>query len=66
MKINFENSLILLKLNNKYNSNNITDLTQEELKKSYHIMALNLHPDKNLNDSINTHINKHLMTINQM
>jgi hypothetical protein len=34
-------------LDNKYNIKNITELTNMELKRSYHIMALNYHPDKN-------------------
>lgn len=47
MKINFNNSLIILELDKKYNVNNITKLSYNELKKQYHILALNYHPDKN-------------------
>ena len=49
MKIN--SSLKKLNLNNKYNILNITELTNLELRKSYHIMALNYHPDKNKDDN---------------
>ena len=47
MKMNLTIALHKLNLHHKYNSNNITDLTNNELKKTYHIMALNYHPDKN-------------------
>ena len=47
MKMNIQIALYKLNLNNKYNIKNITELTNVELKKSYHIMALNYHPDKN-------------------
>jgi curved DNA-binding protein CbpA len=47
MKMNVNSSLKRLNLDSKYNSNNITELTNTELKKAYHIMALNYHPDKN-------------------
>lgn len=47
MKMNLQIALIKLNLDNKYNIKNITQLTNIELKKSYHIMALNYHPDKN-------------------
>ena len=40
-------ALSKLNLDNKYNIKNITQLTNVELKRSYHIMALNYHPDKN-------------------
>lgn len=45
MEINI--ALELLDLNNKYNENNLNQLTLHELKKNYHIKALNTHPDKN-------------------
>tara|TARA_B110001450_G_scaffold69519_2_gene65729 strand:- start:498 stop:1505 length:1008 start_codon:yes stop_codon:yes gene_type:complete len=45
--MNISNALIILKLNNKYNIHNILELTNNELKKSYHINALIYHPDKN-------------------
>lgn len=45
--MNISNALIILKLNNKYNIHNILDLTNNELKKAYHINALIYHPDKN-------------------
>lgn len=45
MEINI--ALELLDLNNKYNENNLNKLTLHELKKNYHIKALNTHPDKN-------------------
>ena len=47
MKMNVLIALNKLKLNNKYNMQNITELTNVELRRSYHIMALNYHPDKN-------------------
>jgi len=47
MKMNLQFALIKLNLDNKYNIKNITELTNVELKRSYHIMALNYHPDKN-------------------
>jgi hypothetical protein len=45
--MNLQIALSKLKLDNKYNIKNITELTNVELKRSYHIMALNYHPDKN-------------------
>lgn len=45
--MNVQIALSKLKLDNKYNIKNITELTSVELKRSYHIMALNYHPDKN-------------------
>ena len=45
--MNVESALFILNLNNKYNINNILELNQNELKKAYHIMALEYHPDKN-------------------
>ena len=47
MKIN--EYLNILNLNEKYNYLNIQFLTQHELKKAYHIAALNNHPDKSNN-----------------
>jgi len=51
MKMNIQKALNKLNLNNKYNILNITELTNLELRKSYHIMALNYHPDKNKDDN---------------
>ena len=45
--MNIQIALSKLNLDNKYNIKNITELTNVELKRSYHIMALNYHPDKN-------------------
>lgn len=45
--MNISSALIILKLNNKYNIHNILELTDNELKKTYHINALIYHPDKN-------------------
>ena len=45
--MNLQLALLKLNLDNKYNIKNITELTNVELKRSYHIMALNYHPDKN-------------------
>ena len=47
MNVDLDKSLAILELNNNYNINNIQNLTQEELKKKYHTMALTYHPDKN-------------------
>ena len=47
MIMNIQIALNKLNLNNKYNILNIGELTNVELKRSYHIMALNYHPDKN-------------------
>ena len=49
--MNIQKALNKLNLNNKYNILNITELTNLELRKSYHIMALNYHPDKNKDDN---------------
>ena len=46
--MNLNKSLITLNLHNKYNYKNIDDLTLIELRKAYHIQALNNHPDKNI------------------
>ena len=51
MKMNIQIALNKLKLDDKYNINNITQLTIIELRRSYHIMALNYHPDKNKNNN---------------
>jgi hypothetical protein len=40
-------ALKILDLHKKYNTYNLKDISLEELKKSYHIKALNIHPDKN-------------------
>lgn len=45
--MNINSALKILKLDNKYNNFNIKDLTQIELKRNYHVLALNNHPDKN-------------------
>tara|TARA_B100000902_G_scaffold292440_1_gene278838 strand:+ start:11771 stop:12688 length:918 start_codon:yes stop_codon:yes gene_type:complete len=45
--MNINSALKILKLENKYNYLNIKDLTQIELKRNYHVLALNNHPDKN-------------------
>ncbi len=47
MKLNVQIALSKLNLDTKYNIKNLTELTNVELKRSYHIMALNYHPDKN-------------------
>lgn len=47
MKMNLQIALNILNLNSKYNIKNIKELTNIELRKNYHIMALNYHPDKN-------------------
>ena len=49
--MNIQIALNKLKLNNKYNMQNITELTNVELRRSYHIMALNYHPDKNKDEN---------------
>jgi hypothetical protein len=53
--MNITSALIILKLNNKYSIHNILELTNNELKKAYHINALIFHPDKNQSfDSTNS------------
>ena len=47
--MNINKAINILELSSKYNSKNITELTQQELKHTYHILALNYHPDKNKN-----------------
>jgi hypothetical protein len=42
-----------LKLDHKYSIDNINELTHIELKRTYHIMALNYHPDKNPDSDTN-------------
>lgn len=49
--MNITEALQNLKLQEEYNIHNIHDLSIQELKKTYHIMALNLHPDKNINNT---------------
>ena len=48
--MNITQALYNLKLQEEYNVQNIYDLSIQELKKAYHIMALNFHPDKNINN----------------
>ncbi len=45
--MNINKSLDILNLNDKYNLYNINYLTVHEIKKAYHVLALNYHPDKN-------------------
>ena len=47
--MNIHNALIILNLDKKYTINNINTLCNVELKKVYHVLALNYHPDKNSN-----------------
>mgnify|MGYP003647771348 CR=1 FL=1 len=53
MEINLNTSLEIMDLNIKYNIHNIEQLTMQELKKTYHILALNYHPDKNSESNSN-------------
>lgn len=53
--MNTANALNILELSNKYSINNLNDLKINELKKQYHILALNYHPDKNNNEYSNEH-----------
>ena len=57
-----------LELNNKYNIYNIHNLKISELKKQYHILALNYHPDKNIsinsNDNSNDNSKEQFQNIN--
>ena len=53
MEINLNTSLDIMELNTKYNIHNIEQLTTQELKKTYHILALNYHPDKNSDSNSN-------------
>jgi hypothetical protein len=53
MKMTIKLALNKLKLDHKYNIGNINELTHIELKRTYHIMALNYHPDKNPNSNTN-------------
>ena len=45
--MNLSSALHILNLQDKYNIHNILELTNNELKKAYHINALIYHPDKN-------------------
>ena len=56
--MNIHDAIKNLELNNKYNIYNIHNLKISELKKQYHILALNYHPDKNI--SINSNLNSNL------
>ena len=53
--MNITNALTILELNNKYNIYNIGNLKLYELKKQYHILALNYHPDKNIKENSKEH-----------
>ena len=56
--MNLNDALNIFELNSKYNINNIFDLTNTELKKTYHILALNYHPDKNKHENANEQFQK--------
>ena len=56
--MNLNDALNIFELNSKYNINNIFDLTNTELKKTYHILALNYHPDKNKHVNANEQFQK--------
>jgi hypothetical protein len=56
MKLN--EAINILNLNKKYNINNLDYLSSEELRKQYHILALEKHPDKNNNLDYNDEFKK--------
>lgn len=56
MKLN--EAINVLNLNKKYNINNLYYLSSEELRKQYHILALEKHPDKNNNLDYNDEFKK--------
>jgi hypothetical protein len=53
MIITIKQALNKLKLDHKYSIDNINELTHIELKRTYHVMALNYHPDKNPDSDTN-------------
>ena len=53
MKMTIKLALNKLKLDDKYTIENVNELTYIELKRTYHIMALNYHPDKNRDSKSN-------------
>lgn len=56
MKLN--EAINILNLNKRYNIDNLYNLSSEELRKQYHILALEKHPDKNYNLDYNDEFKK--------